>query len=63
MLPKFDGLARRINAPLLITNRVGISWIAPPTEGGCIIYSAKGEVLTRANKEAEEEILTHKLEI
>jgi hypothetical protein len=30
---------------------------------GCVVYSAKGDVLAKANRESKEEILTYNLEI
>jgi len=62
MLPRYDDLARRIHAPVLIANRVGMSWVAA-CQGGCVIYSAEGEVLAQANHEGKEEILAYALEI
>jgi predicted amidohydrolase len=62
MIPQFGDLARNIHAPLLISNRVGMSWIAP-VEGGCVVYSADGEVLARANRDGKEEILRYDLKL
>lgn len=64
-LPDFDVFAERaksIGAPMLVTNRVGASWVYPTT-GGCVVYSARGEVLAKANREGQEEILLHELRI
>ena len=55
-------MTRAIRAPLLVTNRVGKSWEFP-TRGGCVIYSAEGAVLAKANRAGREEILIHDLEI
>ena len=54
--------AKSINASMLVTNRVGRSWCYY-SEGGCVIYSASGKVLARANREGKEEILFYTLEI
>lgn len=65
VLPRFEdfgALAKRIHAPMLVTNRVGMSWVAA-AKGGCTVFSADGEVLAKANREGREEILTHTLEI
>ena len=52
--------ARRIGAPMLVTNRVGKSW-CHDCQGGCVVYSAEGEPLACANREGNEEILIHDL--
>jgi predicted amidohydrolase len=49
-------LARRIGAPMLVTNRVGASWNTR-CQGGCAAYSKEGRVLAEANRDGEEEIL------
>lgn len=49
-------IAQAINAPLLITNRVGISW-GEQCDGGCSVYSKTGELLASANTDGKEEIL------
>lgn len=62
-LPEFEvfgARARRIGAPMLVTNRVGASWHIQ-TQGGCVVHSAQGDVLARANREGREEILRHDL--
>ncbi|MCH2202862.1 MAG: carbon-nitrogen hydrolase family protein [Fuerstiella sp.] len=64
-LPEFDVLGqdvRAISAPMLVTNRIGMSWVNYTT-GGCVVYSADGEVLAKANREGREEILIHDLEL
>jgi len=64
-LPEHDVFAKRakaIRAPMLVTNRVGLSWIYL-AEGGCAVYSAGGEVLAAANRKGKEEILIHNLEL
>jgi predicted amidohydrolase len=62
-LPDFEVFGRRartIGAPMLVTNRVGSSW-GHECSGGCVVYSARGEVLARANRSGQEEILVHDL--
>jgi predicted amidohydrolase len=54
--------ARTIGAPMLVTNRVGHSWMHKMM-GGSLICSASGEVLSSANREGQEEILLHNLAI
>lgn len=59
MLPGFEVfacLARKIRAPLLVTNRTGDSW-GEDCRGGCVVYSATGEVLAKANRDGREEML------
>lgn len=58
----FGGYAKAIDAPMLVTNRIGKSWDYD-CEGGCVVYDAKGEVLARANRQGKEEILIHDLEL
>ena len=63
-LPEFDlfgKIASTIGAPMLVTNRTGQSWIHD-CMGGCVIYSASGEVLAKANRQGKEEILIYDLE-
>ena len=47
---------------MLVANRVGRS-IVKDTLGGCVVYSAQGKILARANMEGREEILRYDLEI
>ena len=64
-LPDFEVFGARaaaIGAPMLVTNRTGRSWIYS-CKGGSVIYSAGGEVLAKANREGEEEILIHDLQL
>lgn len=64
-LPDFEVFGERaklIGAPMLVTNRIGMSWVHPTT-GGCVVYSAQGEVLAKANRIGQEEILLHDLRI
>jgi predicted amidohydrolase len=58
----FAETARGINAPILLTNRVGLSW-THESPGGCAFVSATGEILAKANMEGKEEILLYELEI
>lgn len=58
----YDKRARAVAAPLLVTNRVGMSW-TKKTTGGSAIYSSTGEILARANREGREEILRYDLRI
>ena len=57
----FGKRARRIGAPMLVTNRTGRSWVHD-CKGGCVVYAADGSVLAAANREGREEILHHTLE-
>jgi len=64
-LPDFDVFgerARAIGAPMLVTNRTGLSWIHD-CQGGSVVYSAGGEVLAKSNRRGEEDILIHDLEV
>lgn len=64
-LPDFDVLgedARAIGAPMLVTNRTGMSW-THYCNGGSVVYSASGEVLAKSNREGREEILIHDLDV
>jgi len=58
----FGERARAIGAPMLVTNRTGRSWIYE-CEGGCVVYSADGEVLARCNREGQQEILIYDLDV
>jgi predicted amidohydrolase len=60
--PDLGQLAKMFGAPLLVSNRVGISWFEK-CEGGCVVYGSHGEVLAKANCEGKEEILLCNLEI
>ena len=65
VLPEFEVFSQRaktIGAVMLVTNRVGYSWVHKCT-GGCVVYSREGEVLAKANREGKEEILLHSLKI
>jgi predicted amidohydrolase len=64
-LPDFEVFGRRareIGAPMLVTNRIGQSWMKN-CKGGCVVYSASGEVLAKANREGREETLIYDLEL
>ena len=50
------GHARRIGAPMLVTNRVGLSW-AHDCRGGCLAFGRDGRVIAAANRDGREEIL------
>lgn len=47
---------------MLVTNRVGKSWLYP-CQGGCVAFDAKGNVLAKANREGQGEILVIDLAI
>ena len=59
---KFGARARQIGAPMLVTNRVGASWHIQ-TQGGCVVYSAQGDVPARAKRKGREEILRYDLKL
>jgi predicted amidohydrolase len=61
-LEVFGKMAKTIQAPMLVANRVGRSVIFD-CPGGCAVFSAQGEVLAKANREGREEILYCKLEL
>jgi predicted amidohydrolase len=54
--PVFGARAKEIEAPMLVTNRVGKSWMHD-CKGGCVAFDAKGNVLAKANREGREEVL------
>ena len=54
--------AETIQAPMLVTNRVGRSW-TDECLGGCAFFSAKGALLAKSNQENREEILIHTLDL
>lgn len=54
--------AQKIKAPVLITNRVGLSW-THESPGGCGVLSPLGEVLAISNMEGREEVLVYNLDI
>lgn len=58
--PVFGKRAATINAPMLVTNRVGQSWTYP-CQGGCVVFGVNGEVLAKANREGREEIVYYPL--
>jgi len=59
---EYGTIAKRIGAPMLVANRVGRS-VVKDTLGGCVVYSAQGEILASANMEGREEILHYDLEL
>jgi predicted amidohydrolase len=64
-LPAFEVFGERakaIGAPMLVTNRIGSSWVHHAV-GGCVVYSRHGEVLAKANREGKVEILLHNVEL
>ena len=54
--PVFGARAKEIGAPMLVTNRVGKSWMHD-CKGGCVAFDAEGNVLAKANREGREEVL------
>jgi len=59
---EYGARARLFGAPMLVTNRVGTSWVLQ-TPGASSVFSAEGEVVAKANAEGREEILHHALHI
>ena len=55
-------LTKEIGAPVLVSNRVGHSWMYT-CDGGCGVISAAGELLAHSNTDGKEEILIYELEI
>ena len=65
--PKADWARKRerteqIGAPVLVSNRIGHSWMYH-CEGGCGVISATGELLAQSNTDGQEEVLVYELEI
>lgn len=60
--PLFGAIAKQIGAPMLVTNRTGMSWIHQ-CRGGCAVFGPDGSVLAKANREGREEILLATLEL
>lgn len=54
--------AQAVGAPLLVPNRIGMSWVHP-CDGGSMILAADGTLLAEANREGREEILAYDLQI
>ena len=54
--------AKEIGALVLVSNRVGRSWMYQ-CEGGCGVISGAGKLLAQSNTEGKEEILVYELEI
>ena len=48
-----ENVAKKANAPILVTNRVGTSW-GEKCEGGCCVYSKEGKLLAQAGDQNEE---------
>ncbi|MFC1452347.1 carbon-nitrogen hydrolase family protein [Verrucomicrobiota bacterium] len=64
-LPDFEVFGARasaIGAPMLVTNRTGLSWVHN-CKGGSVVYSARGEVLAKSNRQGEEDVLIHDLQV
>ena len=55
-------LAQEIGAPMLATNRTGMSW-DHVCSGGSVVYSRSGSVLARANRDGQEEVLVYDLDL
>jgi predicted amidohydrolase len=58
-LPDFEVFgerARKIGAPMLVTNRIGKSWNFD-CQGGCAAFDKKGQVIAAANRQGREELL------
>ena len=53
--------ARTIDAPVLLANRVGASWVHQNGNGGAAILSPTGQLLAAANVEGREEVVIHRL--
>jgi predicted amidohydrolase len=58
----FGKRARLIGAPMLVTNRVGKSWMHR-CKGGCVVYDRAGSILAAANTNGSEEILGYDLRL
>ena len=58
----FGERAKRIDAPMLVTNRTGRSWLYD-CQGGSAIYASDGQVLAEANREGREELLLYDLKV
>ncbi|MBI5092595.1 MAG: carbon-nitrogen hydrolase family protein [Candidatus Hydrogenedentes bacterium] len=64
-LPSFEDFGKRakeIGAPMLVTNRVGLSW-EHDCKGGNVVYGKDGGVLAKSNREGREEILVYDLPV
>ncbi|MEK6963792.1 MAG: carbon-nitrogen hydrolase family protein [Nanoarchaeota archaeon] len=57
----WEKIAKAMEAPLLVTNRVGISW-GEHCVGGSCVYSKEGKLLATANQEGKEETLIFDLD-
>ena len=58
----FGAYAAKIGAPMLVTNRVGMSWDYD-CQGGCVVFDTNGDVLAKANRDGREEVLYYTLTI
>jgi N-carbamoylputrescine amidase len=58
----FGDLATTIGAPMLVTNRTGLSWMHN-CMGGSVVYSACGDVLAKSNRDGREDVLIHDLKM
>jgi predicted amidohydrolase len=58
----FGERAKKIGAPMLVTNRTGLSWIYE-CQGGNAIYSGAGDVLGESNRDGREEMLVADLDV
>lgn len=61
-LAVFADRARAIGAPMLVTNRTGLSWIYE-CKGGSVVYSGEGDILAKSNRDGREDVLIYDLEI
>ncbi len=60
--PAFGEYAQQMAAPMLVTNRIGTSWVTP-CSGGCVVFGPDGTVLAKANRDGQEEILIYDLNL
>lgn len=58
----FGKLAKTIGGVMLVTNRVGPSWVFH-TQGGCAIFSPRGVALAEANRQGRPELLIHTIQL
>jgi predicted amidohydrolase len=58
----FGDLATTIGAPMLVTNRTGLSWMHN-CMGGSVVYSASGDILAKSNRDGREDVLIHDLKM
>lgn len=55
--------ARKIEAPLLMSNRIGASWVHEGGAGGAAVFSANGEILAAANTIGKEDVVVTELSL